>query len=78
MFSFLLWVIRFQILIVDFTTFIRNVRNSTSHTLNTYMSGSEISLSFTFAILSIASQLKALVHSKNCLDINHDSLCYYV
>ena len=58
---FLLCVIRFQILTVGFTISIKNIRNSISHNFskNMYTSGSGISWSFTFVILSIVSQLKA-------------------
>ena len=61
MFLFLFWIIRFQILIVGVAATIRNMRNPTSipFSKNMYISGSEISLSFTFVILSIASQVKA-------------------
>ena len=32
MFSFLFWVIRFQIVIVDFTVSVKHIRNSASYT----------------------------------------------
>ena len=60
MFSFLFLVIRFQIVIVDFTVSVKHIRNSASHTFfKKYVNvKTGISSITTFVILNFASELK--------------------
>ena len=69
MFRFLFWFIRFQILVVDFTISLGNVRSFPLIPNNKSTSASEVSSRLTFVILSILK----LVHSNNESDTTHNS-----